>query len=384
MKKLSPITRRKISIVLVLLPLLAAFIYVGATSGPLASIPVVLAKVEMRGIAPSLFGVGTVEARYTHKIGPTVTGRIKSLTVHIGDIVQPGQLLGEMDSIDLESRAASQSAGIKSAEAALRQAEAVFNYAKNEAERAENLFPIGAVSKSFLDTKRKERLVTEATLHAAQEDLSRAKSDYDAAVKHLDNARLISPIGGMVVSRNEEMGTTVVAGKPVLEIIDPKTLWINVRFDQINSSGLRGKLPAQIALRSRSGSPLKGHVLYAEPKADSVTEETLAKVIFDSLPEPLPPLGELAEVTIALPQLPVSPAIPNAAIQRMNGKTGVWKISDGKSFFLPVTLGASDLEGYVQVKEGLSGGEQIVVYSEKALSANSRIHAVDVIRGAAR
>ncbi|MBW7911360.1 MAG: efflux RND transporter periplasmic adaptor subunit [Alphaproteobacteria bacterium] len=384
MKKLSPVARRKIAIVLVLLPLLATFIYVGARSGPLASIPVTLAKVEMRGIAPSLFGVGTVEARYTHKIGPTVTGRIKSLTVHIGDIVQPRQLLGEMDSIDLESRVASQSAGINSAEAALRQAEAVFNYAKDEAERAEKLFPVGAVSKSFLDAKRKERRVTEATLHTAQEDLSRAKSDHDAVLKQLDNARLISPIGGMIVSRNEEMGTTVVAGQTVLEIIDPKTIWINARFDQISSSGLSGGLPAQIALRSRSGAPLKGHVLYVEPKADSVTEETLAKVIFDSLPEPLPPLGELAEVTIFLPQLPGSPAIPNAAIQRMNGKTGVWKIRDAKPVFVPVTLGAADLEGYVQVREGLSGGEQIVVYSEKALSANSRIHVVDAIRGAAR
>lgn len=384
MNTLSPIIRRKISIVLVLLPLLATFIYVGARSGPLASIPVTLAKVEMRGIAPSLFGVGTVDARYTHKIGPTVTGRIKSLTVHVGDSVQPDQLLGEMESIDLESRIASESAGIKRAEATLRQAEAVFNYAKDEAERAEKLFPVGAVSKSLLDAKRKERQVTEATLHAAQEDLSRAKSDYDAVIKQLDNARLISPIGGMVVSRNEEMGTTVVAGQTVLEIIDPKTLWINARFDQISSSGLSGGLPAQIVLRSRSGSPLKGHVLYAEPKADSITEETLAKVAFDVLPEPLPPLGELAEVTITLPQLPVSPTIPNAAIQRMDGKTGVWRISDGNLVFIPVTLGASDLEGNVQVKEGLSGGEQIVVYSEKALSANSRIHVVDAIRGAAR
>ncbi len=193
---------------------------------------------------------------------------------------------------------------------------------------------------------------------------------------------MIAPIDGIVVLRNAEIGTTVVAGQTIYEIIDPKSIWINARFDQISSSGLEKGLSAQIVLRSRNGESLIGHILYVEPKADSVTEETLAKVIFDTIPNPLPPLGELAEVTVELPPLPPSPTIPNASVQNVNGKTGVWEIKDVNLSFVPVTLGSADLDGQVQVKNGLKGGENIILYSEKLLSHLSRIRIVDKIHKA--
>jgi multidrug efflux pump subunit AcrA (membrane-fusion protein) len=111
-----------------------------------------------------------------------------------------------------------------------------------------------------------------------------------------------------------------------------------------------------------------------EVLADSVTEENLAKVEFETLPEPLPPIGELAEVTIALPDLPVTPVIPNAAVQNVDGKTGVWKIEGGKVRFTAVQLGASDLEGTVQVIKGLQAGDEVVVHSASRLTSVSRIH----------
>ncbi len=103
---------------------------------------------------------------------------------------------------------------------------------------------------------------------------------------------------------------------------------------------------------------MKGRVLRVEPKADAVTEETLAKVTFDNKPEPLPPVGELAEVTVDLPALPAAPLIPNAAVQREGDKVGVWQIVDGDLHFSPVKLGTSDLNGYVQVREGLKNGDR--------------------------
>src|SRR5256885_14478001 len=71
--------------------------------------------------------------------------------------------------------------------------------------------------------------------------------------------------------------------------------------------------------------------------------------------------------------------IPNAAVQREGDKVGVWQIVDGDLHFSPVKLGTSDLNGYVQVREGLKNGDQVVTYSEKALTARSRIHVVDQI-----
>jgi HlyD family secretion protein len=107
-------------------------------------------------------------------------------------------------------------------------------------------------------------------------------------------------------------------------------------------------------------------------------------VIFDKVPVPLPPIGELAEVTIDLPALPAAPLIPNAAVQRDGDQVGVWQITDGEPNFIPVKLGRADLDGHVQVVEGLKEGDRIVVYSEKALGPHSRIHVVERIPGVSK
>lgn len=383
MKKL-PLQGRTLALLAVIIPLLVLFIYVGLRSGPLAPVAVTVASVESRAITPALFGIGTVEARYTYKIGPTFAGRVKRLEVHVGDQVKAGQVLGEMEPVDLDDRVRSQESVFKRAEAALREAEARQAYAQTQARRYEQLFAVRSTSEEIVTTKRQELQIADAALSAAREDIARARSDLEGLVAQRSNLRLIAPVDGVVAVRDADPGTTIVAGEAVVEVIDPKSLWINARFDQISASGLAGGLPARIVLRSRGGQTLKGRVLRVEPKADAVTEETLAKVTFDNKPEPLPPVGELAEVTVDLPALPAAPLIPNAAVQREGDKVGVWQMVDGDLHFSPVKLGASDLNGYVQVREGLKNGDQIVTYSEKALTARSRIHVVDHIPGVSR
>ena len=383
MKRL-PLQSRTLALLAVIVPLLALFIYVGLRSGPLAPVAVTLETVESRAVTPALFGIGTVEARYTYKIGPTFAGRVKRLEVHVGDQVKAGQVLGEMEPVDLDDRVRSQESAFKRAEAALREAEARQAYAQTQARRYEQLFAVRSTSEEIVTTKRQELQIADAALAAAREDIARARSDREGLVAQRSNLRLIAPVDGVVAVRDADPGTTIVAGQAVVEVIDPKSLWINVRFDQISASGLAGGLPARIVLRSRGGQTLKGRVLRVEPKADAVTEETLAKVTFDNKPEPLPPVGELAEVTVDLPTLPAAPLIPNAAVQREGDKVGVWQIVDGDLRFSPVKLGASDLDGYVQVREGLKNGDQVVTYSEKALTARSRIHVVDRLPGVSR
>lgn len=383
MKRL-PVQRRTLALVAVIVPLLALFIYVGLRSGPLAPVAVTVSTVESRAVTPALFGIGTVEARYTYKIGPTFAGRVQRLDVHVGDLVKAGQVLGEMAPVDLDDRVRSQESAFKRAQAALREAEARQVYAQAQARRYDQLFALRASSEEAAATKRQELQIADAALSAAREDIARTRADREGLVAQKSNLRLIAPVDGVVVVRDADPGTTIVAGQAVVELIDPKSLWINVRFDQISASGLAGGLPARIVLRSRSGQALIGRVLRVEPKADVVTEELLAKVVFDAMPQALPPIGELAEVTVDLPALPAAPTLQNAAVQRQGEQVGVWQIVGGDLRFTPVKLGAFDLDGYVQVREGLKNGDQVVVYSEKALTARSRIHVVDSIAGVAR
>jgi HlyD family secretion protein len=134
-------------------------------------------------------------------------------------------------------------------------------------------------------------------------------------------------------------------------------------------------------LRSQAGRSLAGKVLRIEPVADAVTEETLAKVVLDELPEPLPPIGELVEVTVALPPLPSGPVVPNASVQRVEGQLGVWRLEGNTLRFAPIQVGAVDLDGRVQVLAGLAPGARVVVYSQRSLGAHSRVKLVERLPG---
>ena len=75
---------RTLAMIGVLVPLMALFVYVAVRSGPLAPVLVTATTVEDRSIRPALFGIGTVEARYTYRIGPTFAGRVKQVSVDVG------------------------------------------------------------------------------------------------------------------------------------------------------------------------------------------------------------------------------------------------------------------------------------------------------------
>lgn len=379
--KVPHLQRRTLALVAAVVPLAALFVYVVLRSGPLAPVAVTLDTVRSRAVAPALSGIGTVQVRYIYKIGPTAAGRVRRLDVHVGDMVRAGQVLGEMDPVDLDERMRAQQAAIKSAEAGLRQAEARQSYAQSQARRYEQLVSVRATSEENLATRQQELAVADAALAAAREDASRLRSELQALRAQRGNLRLVAPVAGLVAARDADPGTTVVAGQAVIRLMDPASLWVDARFDQISAQGLAAGLPAEVVLRSRHGQPLAARVLRTEPLADAVTEELLAKVVFDALPRPLPPIGELAEVTVRLPPLPEAPTIPNAALRTVGGQRGVWKFRDGQLAFAPLRLGRADLDGQVQVQEGLAAGDAVVVYSEGTLGPKSRVHVVERIAG---
>jgi RND family efflux transporter MFP subunit len=265
----------------------------------------------------------------------------------------------------------------------LNEAQARQAYALTQTRRYEQLLATDSISEETVHTKKYELKLAEAGLNTVREELGRISAEREALIVQRKNLDLVAPVDSLVTVRNADPGTTFVAGQAVVELIDPKSLWVNVRFDQIHARGLTAGLAAQIMLRTQAGE-LPGRVLRVEPLADAVTEEILAKVVFEQIPEPLPPLGELVEVTIALPPLPDAPVIPNGAIQRIDGKLGVWQIMNDDLRFTPVSFGAADLEGHVQVREGLKIGDRVIVYSAKALSTRSRIDIVDHIPGVTR
>jgi HlyD family secretion protein len=385
---------RRAGLVLLGLVLLAAFVFVVVRTGPFAPVRVTVAEVTEDSVAPALFGIGTVEARRSYLIGPTAAGRVLRVAVDVGEPVKAGQLLAEMDPVDLDQRVASLEASIAraastaaAAEAQRRDALARREVAAINARRYAELGEQKFVSPSVVESRLQERTsaeaalaAAEANLAAARQDAARLRAERDGVRQQRQNIRLVAPAAGVVTARDAEPGSTVVAGQAVVRVVDPASLWLRVRFDQGRSAGLAVGLPAGIALRSRPGQPLAGKVQRLELLGDSVTEERIAQVAFDALPEGVS-LGELAEVTLKLPAAQSGPVLPNASLRQQGGQAGVWVLREGALQFVPVRTGAADLDGRVQVREGLQAGDRVIVHSEGELDAGSRIRVVDAIVG---
>lgn len=386
---------RRAGLILIGLVLLVGFAFVVLRSGPLAPIRVTVAAVEEGTLTPALFGIGTVEARRAYLIGPTTAGRVLKVLADVGGPVKAGQLLAEMDPVDLDQRIAALDASAARADSAIAAAAAQRDDASARRQLAvmntRRYVDLGEkkfVSTSAVEARQQEQASAQAAIAAAdanlagaRQELSRVRAERAGLLQQRNNLQLLAPADGIVTARDAEPGSTVVAGQAVLRLVEPSSLWIRVRLDQGRSAGLAVGLPARIALRSNPAQTLPGKVVRLELLSDSVTEERVAQVAFDSIP-PDVSLGELAEVTLSLPATPSGLQLPLASVRQLGGKAGVWRYRDGELRFIEVQLGRSSLDGRVQVLAGLQSGDRVVVHSEKELAADSRIKVVDALAGA--
>lgn len=385
---------KKLLLALLGLSLLAALGFAIARGGPLAPTKLTVARVESGVVTPGLFGIGTVEARRAYLIGPTQAGRVLRVMADVGSVVKAGQLLAEMDPVDLDQRVAALDASLARARSTVAAAQAQQQDAVSRRElaaiNARRYADLGAknfVSQSVVDSRLQEEKSAEAALAAAEaghaaarQDLIRLEEERNGLRQQRANVRLLAPVDGVVTVREAEPGSTVVAGQAVLRMVEPGSLWARVRFDQSHSNGLVSGLPAHITRRADSRSRLQGKVARVEWVSDAITEERIAQVAFSSPPKDLS-IGELVEVTLDLPAAEASPIVPNASLRRMGPMTGVWLVEGEALRFVPVKTGASSLDGKVQILEGIEAGAAVVVYSERDLSPGARFQIVETLAG---
>lgn len=172
--KIKTINKKMVGLLAVLAPLLLLFVYVALRSGPLAPVPVTVITVETKQIRPVLFGIGTLEARYAYRIGSVAAGRIKLINVEVGDVVRAGQVMGEIDPVDLDERLSAQlsvikraEAQIKSAEAQLRDADTRKEFAGGQEKRYGLLLSARAVSAELAEAKHQEAEIARASVSGA-------------------------------------------------------------------------------------------------------------------------------------------------------------------------------------------------------------------------
>ena len=182
--KTSLLTTRRVLIATLAIALVGTLAFVSLRTGPLAPIKVTVAQPTEGSMSPSIFGIGTVEARRSWMVGPTIAGRVLSVKVDVGDRVKAGQLLAEMDPVDLSQRLSALDASVarassaqSAAQAQLADAQAKRALAASNAQRNQDLARQNFISAGALEATVQTQASAEAAVQAAQANLAGAGQD---------------------------------------------------------------------------------------------------------------------------------------------------------------------------------------------------------------
>lgn len=354
--------------------MIGAGVLFGAWSLYLRPVKVQVGAVQ-RDVVVEVFGLGTVEARVTSKIGFKVPGVLVELRADVGDQVAKGAILARLDDREQRAQVARANAAIEQAEANLQRARASVEKAKANFANASSInqrrqtllqsnntsVETAQTAKAAEDATRGDLNLANSDVLVAQANISDAKAQQQQQSATLDFHTLAAPYDAMVTARLKELGSAMGTGEPVFTLIDPKSIWVLAYIDESKAGEIKVGEPAEIVLRSRPGRRIAGHVARIEPESDRVNEERKVEVAFETIPKGIN-LGEQAEVYITTVRLPQALLVPEAAIVGLAKNNGtVWSVEDGRLRRREVTLGHRLLDGRYEIVSGLPDKAQVVV-----------------------
>jgi len=384
-----------VGVAIVLLIAIGVF---AATRGGTKIDPSKLAKVEKGDLAKSVVATGKVTPITKVEVKSKASGIVKNLLVDYGDHVKKGQLLAQLDKIEIEAQVASSQAALEAAQANLKSSQADFERAKVDAEgpdvpllkraydRATGMAKDGVVSASALDDAEKnyEMSLNKQNVSKAQVTVLKAKIAQSQAQVAQDQANLtqlheqlsytdiVSPIDGIVLSRDVEMGDAVssilVLGSSatlVMTLGDTSEVYVKGKVDESDIGKVYLGQPARIKVESFKDKTFNGKVTKISPmgvEKDNVTTFEVRVSIQN-------PGGELkAEMTanaeIILEEHKNVLQIPEGAIIYDKDKKASVEVpnpkgKDGKDK-VAVNIGISN-GAKTEVLSGLKEGDQVVL-----------------------
>ncbi|RVT52432.1 efflux RND transporter periplasmic adaptor subunit [Rubrivivax albus] len=337
-------------------------------------------------VAVRVQGPGTVQARVPLTLAARLTATVTAVNADVGDTVQAGDLLVALDDRDLRARRdtvaaqrGTQARNIEAAEAALRKAQADLALARSRAQRDAALQAQGFVSTAGLDSTQAAldaavaaEQSAAATLAARRAELAASAHDLAAADVTASFAQLRAPVDALVIQRLVEPGSTVVAGTPLLRLVDPASVWVAMRVDEAQLAALQPGQPARIRLRT--GAEHAGRVARIARQSDPATREIEAHVAFDTLPARFA-IDQQAEVTVMAGEQRGLRVPANALLRDRDGRPGVLTVTDGRARFVAVKPGTTDGEQLL-LADGPAAGTAVVAVAA-GVRDGMRVRAAD-------
>jgi HlyD family secretion protein len=293
---------------------IAAFIVIGGGYGVYAALrpsheidPSKLAAVERGDLARSVVATGKIQPLSKVEVKSKASGIVKKLYVDYGDHVKQGDILAELDKVQLEASVRASEANYQAAQAARDSATATLErnkvdaegpdvpYLKLSMERAETMYKDGVMSKSFVEDAEKNYqlalnkqvsaqrnlAVSRAEIAKAEAQVAQAKAALENAEEDLRNSTIISPIDGLVLSRDVNVGDAVssilVLGSQatlIMTLGDISEVYVQGKVDEADIGKVYLNQQARIVVESFKDKKFTGKVTKISPmgkEKDNVT-----------------------------------------------------------------------------------------------------------------
>lgn len=339
-------------------------------------------------LSAEVHGVGNVDAKDIYTINAQTNGRITKIFTDEGLWVKKGELLVEIDPVDLpklleESKASLQKAKYEllAVKQEMQNLKAQKTLIKISYERYEKLYKQKYAAKAEYDKAYADLQSIDAQIGAngahinsSKAEILRAQKNIQAIQIKLSRLKLYAPTDGYVISKDAQASQTVLSAQAILKIVDTKTVWIKAYIDEQISSKIKIGQKVDITLRSQSNKTFLGTVQRISAISDAVTQEREIAVSFDNLPIPFY-INEQAEVSITTETFTDIWSIDASLVSQENGKVGVWIAKDSRAYFQELEIVARS-QNSVGVKSGVDESTKIIVLNpkKKPLSNGMKIH----------
>jgi HlyD family secretion protein len=348
------------------------------------------AKVERGDIVASVSATGNLAAVVTVQVGTQVSGTIQKLFVDFNSKVKKGQTIAQIDPALFTAQVDQSRGNYVNAQATLEKAKADLVDAKRTLERYRQLVKDGIVAQSDYDTAETKSQEAVAAVKAAEGSIAQTRGAYSQARTNLKYSTIKSPVDGIVVSRNVDVGQTVAASfqTPTLFTIaqDLTKMEIDTSVDEADISRVKEGQPVSFTVDSYPEIRFKGTVTQIR-NAPVITQNVVTYVVVigvDNKELRLKP-GMTANVTIETARKDNVLKLPAAALRfrpkggketrekpaeagaapRVLRKEAVQTVyilgPEGKPVAMPITTGTAN-DGQVELVTGnLKENDEVIV-----------------------
>jgi len=312
------------------------------------AVPVVVQTVTPSRFTLTLALGGSTEAWREVDISAQVAGTVLRLPHEMGDVVEKGALLVEIDK-------RLYAAAVEQAKAGFLGAEAAFEQAKRDLERASVLKEKGRVSDVEFEGVSLGALQAESGMLAA-------KAVLDLAKKSLEDCEIRAPFAGRIAMLVPEVGEQVAPGMPMAAVVDLSSVMIRSSISERDAVRVSRDMPVDVFIPALNNARFEGEVHNIGVRSDMITRSFPLEIRIPN-PEGLLLSGMSARSSIRLDDRGGAIVIPAGAVVEQYGEPIVFLVKEGLAKRRDIVLGKREGDR-VEVSEGLQAGENLIVQGQ--------------------